>query len=89
MPCPLLYLIAAREERKPPLNHVCTCTSYYKTRAINICMDTTIVSLVRQLLAEAKKPGTSTRVVEPFNEFLKTLKKPAAQDIVHHLKRYC
>lgn len=28
----------------------------------------------------------SSRVVEPFNEFLKTLRKPAAQDIYTHLK---
>lgn len=28
----------------------------------------------------------SSRVVEPFNEFLKTLRKPAAQDIYSHLK---
>lgn len=27
-------------------------------------------------------------MVEPFSEFLKTLRKPAAQDIRDHLKRY-
>ena len=26
--------------------------------------------------------------MEPFSEFLKTLRKPAAQDIRDHLKRY-
>lgn len=32
------------------------------------------------------KKQSSPRVVEPFNEFLKTLRKPAAQDILTHLK---
>ena len=35
------------------------------------------------LLGEKDK---SPRVVEPFNEFLKTIRKPAAQDIVTQLK---
>ncbi|XP_064395551.1 rab5 GDP/GTP exchange factor-like [Halichondria panicea] len=37
---------------------------------------------------KGKKPASSSRVLEPFNEFLKTLKKPAAQDIVDHLKSF-
>ena len=36
----------------------------------------------------AKKSVGGGRVVEPFSEFLKTLRKPAAQDIREHLKRY-
>ena len=36
----------------------------------------------------AKKSVGGGRVVEPFSEFLKTLRKPAAQDIRDHLKRY-
>ena len=35
------------------------------------------------LLGEKDK---SPRVMEPFNEFLKTIRKPAAQDIVAQLK---
>ena len=35
----------------------------------------------------AKKSAGGGRVVEPFNEFLKALRKPAAQDIAQHLKR--
>ena len=35
-----------------------------------------------------RKTTSSSKVIEPFNEFLKTLKRPAAQDIVDHLKRY-
>ena len=38
-------------------------------------------------LAANKKQSGGGRVVEPFSEFLKTLRKPAAQDIVQHLKR--
>lgn len=37
---------------------------------------------------ESRKSKKQPRVVEPFNEFLKTLKKPAAQDIVQHLKTF-
>ena len=39
-------------------------------------------------LGLAKKSVGGGRVVEPFSEFLKTLRKPAAQDIREHLKRY-
>ena len=40
------------------------------------------------LVGLAKKSVGGGRVVEPFSEFLKTLRKPAAQDIREHLKRY-
>ena len=40
------------------------------------------------IISIASSRKQAARVAEPFNEFLKTLKKPAAQDIVAHLKTF-
>ena len=39
-------------------------------------------------LSRVQTRKQSSRVIEPFNEFLKTMRKPAAQDIHTHFKSY-
>lgn len=44
--------------------------------------------ILKAVVPVTKKPKKPSRSSEPFSEFLKTLKKPVAQDISQHLKMF-
>ncbi|KAL5484561.1 hypothetical protein EMCRGX_G021085 [Ephydatia muelleri] len=80
---------ASPEEETPPSNDAIATTGLqgftkFEERK-NVHTGKRLLKGVVPVTKKSKKPSRSS---EPFNEFLKTLKKPVAQDITQHFKTF-